>query len=172
MTSVSPRPSSSSSCSQLEDTVMMSKGDAMHGTIRRVDASAGKDVEDCLNASLSVAGSAPPPPCKTLSYALHGENVSSPVDGVTLLVGPGSYQLTSPFQIIDSHRVSLIASTSEETRVMCGGFSKPCSYVNFQIRNSDSVFVSGLTFTGCGPITSAVYIAHSSSVTFEKCVFR
>ena len=171
MASLSPRPSSST-CSQLEAAVMASKGDAMHGTIRRVDTSAGEDVDDCLNVSLSFAGSEPPPSCKTLSYALYGGNVSSPVDGVTLLIGPGSYQLTGPLRIIDSCRVSLIASSSEETRVMCGGFSKPCLYVNFQVRNSDSVFVSGLTFTGCGPITSAVYIAHSSSVTFEKCVFR
>ena len=94
-----------------------------------------------------------------------------------MYVGAGTYKTISEsaVAVINSENVTIVGSGQGQTFFHCGGYEEsdsPCSYMNFQIRNSTNVYVRGITFTRCGPITSAVYIASSQSVTFEDCEFR
>ena len=98
-------------------------------------------------------------------------------ENVTVYIGPGRHRPTNeaPIAVIDSRNIALIGSGVGQTMFECGRFGDedaPCSYMNFQIRNSSSVFVSGITFTRCGPITSAVYMSTSESVVITNCEFR
>ena len=90
--------------------------------------------------------------------------------------GSGFYDSSAGAQtIINSRNITLIGSGKGSTRLVCGRFGsedQPCSYRNFQIRNSSYVHVYGVTFTQCGPITSAVYISDSEFVVFEDCSFQ
>ena len=168
-------PAAGLACSDLEEELVQGQDNAfLNSTVRRVDPEMGLDAESCLNST----GESDSPPCATLLYALHGtQNASaqSVAEDVTIYIAPGTYRLSGRLLIINSQRVALIGSGREETRLVCGAFGDadlPCSYMNFQIRSSSYVFVSGLTFTLCGPITSAVYISDSAFVTFENCAFQ
>ena len=97
--------------------------------------------------------------------------------GVTIYIGAGTYTPTnnSAIAVINSQSIALIGSGKDQTYLECGAYEetdRPCSYMNFQIRSSSNVYVKGITFTRCGPITSAVYIASSEHVMFEDCDFR
>ena len=77
--------------------------------------------------------------------------------------------------VINSRNITLIGASSDETVFECGAYGdndRPCDYMNFQIRNSSHVYIKGITFTRCGPITSAVYIASSEHIIIEDCVLR
>ena len=96
---------------------------------------------------------------------------------MTINVGPGTHRPTNgtPIAVIDSRNVALIGAGRGKTVFECGSFGDedaPCSYMNFQIRSSSSVFVSGVTFSHCGPITSAVYISTSENIVIRDCEFR
>ena len=168
---LTPPPSSGLACSDLEEELVRGQDNVfLNSTVRRVDPVIGLDSESCLNTTDL--------PCATLLYALHGtQNASaqSVVEDITVYLVPGTYRLSGRLLVVNSQRVALIGSGKEETRLVCGAFGDadlPCSYMNFQIRSSSYVLVSGLTFTGCGPITSAVYISDSTFVTFENCAFQ
>lgn len=172
---LTPPPSSELACSDLEEELVRGQDNVfLNSTVRRVDPGAGLDSESCLNAT----DQRDPPPCATLLYALHGTqdaSAQSVVEDITVYLGPGTYRLRGRLLVVNSQRVALIGSGKEETRLVCGAFGDadlPCSYMNFQIRSSSYVLVSGLTFTGCGPITSPVYISESTFVTFENCAFQ
>ena len=92
-------------------------------------------------------------------------------------IGPGTFRPINgvAIAVIDSRNVSLVGAGRGQTVFECGRYGEndtPCSYMNFQIRNSSSVSVSGITFTQCGPITSAVYISTSENVVIRDCEFR
>ena len=138
--------------------------------IRSVDLERGENTTACLNGSK---------PCRTLHYALHGVDdmlLHSSVSNLRVNLQPGTYVLTGSEQIINSVNVSMIGVAGvEETVLSCGEFGdldRVCDYMNFQIRNSTNVYMSEVTFTHCGPITSAAYVAFSDNIYFENCVFR
>lgn len=143
-------------------------------TIRKLDSDHGSNSEACLN----VDNSTDPPPCQTLHYALHGnENPSNLVNlyDIFIHIAPGTYRLNNRTRILNSNRVALLGAGVGKTRFICGTFGEEdtlCEYMNFQIRNSSHVYVSGVTFTRCGPITSIVYVAESDFVIFQDCAFR
>ena len=98
-------------------------------------------------------------------------------EDVTISIGPGTYAPAngSPVVVINSRNIALIGAGSGETVFECGAYGdndRPCDYMNFQIRNSSHVYIKGITFTRCGPITSAVYIGSSEHVVFEDCVLK
>ena len=98
-------------------------------------------------------------------------------ENITIYVGAGTYKPTngSALAVINSWNIALIGSGRDRTHFECGAYGdndSPCSYMNFQIRTSSNVYVRGFTFTRCGPITSAVYIATSNNIIFEDCEFR
>lgn len=106
----------------------------------------------------------------------HPQN-QSVTENLTIYIGPGTYKPTNEVAIavIDSSNISLVGAGGSQTVFQCGGYKdgdSPCSYMNFQIRASRYVFVSGFTFTRCGPITSAFYISSSDHVVIKDCVFR
>lgn len=141
-------------------------------TLRAVDPLAGADDEACLNdGNLTDA-----PPCKTLQYALHGhENITVPINDLVIRVAPGTIQLTGSVLILNSHRVAILGSGVDSTFFHCGTFGNEdmlCAYMNLQIRKSSHVYLSGVTFTQCGPITSSLYVADSDHVFVEDCAFR
>ncbi len=162
-------------CNKLVDEFTTQKQEKFLGNfIPRYVDTAGNDTEACLNY-LNVTR---PPPCRTLYYSLNGDNTTGSThsnDDVAIYVGPGSYKLTEVTGVIDSQRVAIIGSGVGETFVNCGLYletDRVCEFLNFQIRNSFFVFVTGITFTLCGPITSNVYVAFSDHVYIESCSFR
>lgn len=140
---------------------------------RYVDTS-GNDTEACLNY-LNVTQ---PPPCKTPYYALNGNidsNLTHSNDDVAIYLGPGSYILNPSTGVINSRRVAIIGSGVDETFLNCGRYleeDRVCEFLNFQIRNSFFVYLTGITFTRCGPITSNMYVAFSDYIYMESCSFR
>lgn len=138
-------------------------------TARWVNPNSGQNTPACLNSSSAAT------PCSSLKFALLGQedtNQSSDVHNLVVYLSPGMYSLSGGLPLVNAHRVAIIGNSST---VSCGVFGKendrPCSYMNFQIRNSTYVYVSGITFTQCGPVTSNVYVADSSYVFFKDCVF-
>ena len=101
-----------------------------------------------------------------------------PQENLLISVGAGIHRPTgnSAITVIDSNNITITGSGQGKTIFNCGNYGEdkdfPCSYMNLQIRNSINVRVSGFTFTRCGPITSAVYIASSEYVVIEQCEFR
>lgn len=136
---------------------------------RSVDQERGENSSGCLNGSV---------PCRTLHYALHGLDdvqLHSTASNLRVNLQPGTYLLTGSELIINSVNVSVVGAGADQTVFNCGEFGdtdRVCDYMNFQIRNSTNVYVSGITFTRCGPITSSAYIAFSDNIYFDNCVFR
>ena len=94
-----------------------------------------------------------------------------------MYVGAGIYRPANEdaIAIIDSTNVQLVGAGGGRTVFQCGRYGDgdaPCSYMNFQIRNSAYVYLSNMAFTLCGPITSAVYISTSDHVVVKDCEFR
>ena len=161
-------------CGELESS-FQSEVDIFQNSIYRVvDLVRGNNTPECLNA----ANSSDAPPCKTLQYGVHGFEESqnrSVLFDLVVNIAPGIYVLDGALQILDSQRVALVGAGMDSTFFNCGEFGEldsACSYMNFQIRNSSDVHVSGITFTRCGPITSSVYIAESEFVVFKDCAWR
>lgn len=136
---------------------------------RQVDQELGVDSVACLNGSVA---------CRSLHYALHQQDdveLRSNVINLVVHLSAGIYVLTGSQQIINSMNVAIIGAGAEQTVFNCGEFGdtdRVCDYMNFQIRNSTRVYVTEVTFTRCGPITSSVYVAFSNNIYFENCVFR
>ncbi len=143
-------------------------------TIRMVDPDSGNNTQECLN-EVNISD---PLPCKTLQFALHGDenpNITVPISDLAVHVMPGTYLFTNTLQILNSKRVAIVSSGSESTFFNCGTFGSEdvlCEYRNLQIRNSSYVYLDGITFTRCGPITSSLYVAESEHIFVENCVFR
>ncbi len=141
--------------------------------VREVDLEFGADNEECLNAN----GTSDPPPCQSLQYALHGDGHEEGVTpGVIVHVGPGVYRSSNlTTRVVDSERVAILGADPSRTTIVCGANGTadvPCKFPNFQIRSSSHVLVSGITFTGCGPVTSSLYVAFSDYVFLENCIFE
>lgn len=139
------------------------------GLVPRYVDSSGSDSKTCLNYDNVTQ----PPPCQTLEYALNGDNATA--DNVAIYLGPGTHVLYNATAVINSQRVAIIGAGEEFTFVHCGTYLEDdtvCEFKNFQVRNSTFVYISGITFTRCGPITSNVYIAFSNHVYIENCSFR
>lgn len=137
-------------------------------TARWVNPDSGQNTSACLNSSSAAT------PCSSLRFAVLGqEDTNQSVHNLVVYLSPGMYHLGGGLPLINAHRVAIIGNSST---VSCGVFGKendqPCSYMNFQIRNSTYVYVSGITFTRCGPVTSNVYVADSSYLFFKDCAFR
>ncbi len=162
-------------CTELSDEYTTQKQDKfsdLASLIPRYVQSSGNDTEACLNYQNITQ----PPPCNTLYYSLNGDNSSSTNhsnDDVAIYLGPGTHKLFSATAVIDSRRVAIIGSGEGRTFMNCGSYlaDKVCQFKNFQVRNSTFVFITGITFTRCGPITSIVYIAFSNHVYIESCSF-
>ena len=137
-------------------------------TARWVNPDSGQNTSACLNSSSAAT------PCSSLRFAVLGqEDTNQSVHNLVVYLSPGMYHLGGGLPLINAHRVAIIGNSST---VSCSAFGKendrPCSYMNFQIRNSTYVYVSGITFTRCGPVTSSVYVADSSYLFFKDCAFR
>ena len=139
---------------------------------RYVNPENGSNTNACLNYDNTTT----PPPCMSLQYAIQGEeNVTLSNNNVVIYLAPGTYNLTSYTSVVNSERVAIIGSGFDVTFGNCGQFGEEdqvCDFMNFQIKNSSYVYVYGITFTRCGPITSPVYIAVSDYVFFKNCSFR
>lgn len=164
-------------CQELDDS-FLSEGTLLAGsnlTLRRVDLEQGNDTADCLNSEQAPN----PPSCKTLQYALH-ESEDTSIGGMAanlrLELGPGVYTSTNETtKITNSNNIAIVGAGVSQTIVVCrvnGSEDTPCNYQNFQISNSSHVKITGITFTGCGPITSSVYIATSDYVFIDGCSFE
>ena len=144
-------------------------------TVRRVDQDNGLDSEDCLNLEQSSS----PQACRTLQYALH-ESADTSVGLATgflrLELGPGVYRaIGESNKIINSYNISIIGAGVSQTVFVCGNNGTedtPCNYLNFQIINSTRILLANATFTGCGPITSSLYIGKSDFVFLDGCSFQ
>lgn len=155
------------------DSIFPSPALSSYSVQRRVDLTDGNDSVECLNLNSSDTS---PPPCRSLQYALHEtENISIgiPVSSLAVLLGPGVYtSLLESTRIINSNEVAIIGAGVSETFVVCRNEETVCEYENFQIMNSTNVTVRGITFTRCGPITSAFYVGFSDFVSIENCSFE
>lgn len=166
-------------CEQLERQTFSPVLDELQredaSTLRRVDLTQGNDSLQCLNRNKTSS----PPPCRTLQYALHESEdvtVGGEAGHLRLELGPGVYRsINESTKIINSYNISIIGAGVSQTVVVCGvngSADTSCNYPNFQIINSTGIFVSGITFTGCGPITSSLYIALSDFVFIDSCYFQ
>lgn len=165
--------SASENCSNL-DTAFLSRREFIftNSTVRRVDLESGNDTEGCLQGE-------DPPSCRTLQYALHeteDTSVGGVVTNLRIELGPGVYvAINESTRIYNSYKVALIGSGVGQTYIVCGRNGTddvPCRYPNFEISNSTDVFLSGITFTGCGPITSSLYIGTSDYILIDECSFE
>lgn len=144
-------------------------------TLRRVDLTGGNDIAACLNRA-----QAPDPlPCRTLQYALHeSEDVSvgGRASNLRLVLSAGVYTAgNETAKISNSNNIAIVGAGISRTIIVCGRNGSDdvsCDYPNFQITNSSHVYVSGVTFTGCGPITSSFYIGVSDFVYIDSCSFE
>ena len=143
-------------------------------TARYVDPEAGNDTIACLN----YANTSQPPPCRSIHYVLNGDtdtNDTHANDNIVVYLSPGSHRLSNMTSITNSMRVAVIGSGVGVSFINCGEFRETdqvCDYQNLQVRNSDYVYITGLTFTRCGPITSNLYIALSDYVYVDSCSFE
>lgn len=144
-------------------------------TWRRVDQEGGSDSEECLNGGKSPS----PPSCKTLQYALHESSdntVGTTAPNLRLDLSPGTYRaINETAKILNTHNVTIVGAGVSETIMVCGSSGEedtPCNYPNFQIANSSHIHIRGITFTGCGPITSSMYIGSSDFVFIDECSFE
>jgi len=162
-------------CTDLKSDLLASKestfSDKSSLIARYINVDNGSDIEECLNYN----NISHPLPCKTLHYALNGEIDGNISNSDTIFhLGPGSHSLTRNTGIISSDRVVMVGEGAGVTFLNCGGFLNTdgvCLFLNLQIRDSNFVYLSGLTFTRCGPITSDLYIAFSDNIFIEDCVF-
>ncbi|CAI8022052.1 hypothetical protein GBAR_LOCUS12976 [Geodia barretti] len=168
-------PITSQTCKLLEQSLDPLQKGPDDVTVRRVELN-GTDNASCLNANREQDS----PPCRTIEFALQPTlNVEnrSVTENLTIYVGAGIYRPANQdaIGIIDSRNVQLIGAGVGQTVFWCGLYGEEdtaCSYMNFQIRNSKYVYLSNMTFTRCGPITSAVYISSSDYVVVKDCQFR
>ncbi len=155
--------------------VLMELLESEESTLRRVDLVNGQDEEQCLNKNQSRS----PPPCGSLQYALH-KSVNTSVGGevgfLRLELGPGVYRaVEESTRIINSYDIALIGAGVSQTFVVCGRNGSEevlCDYPNFQVINSTRILISGITFSGCGPITSSLYIGASDFIFVDNCSFE
>lgn len=163
----------SENCSNL-DTEFLSRREFIltNSTLRRVDLETGSDTEGCLQGGN-------PPSCRTLQYALHeteDTSVGGVVTNLRIELGPGVHvAINESAKIYNSNKIAIIGSGVGQTYIVCGRNGTddvPCSYPNFEISNSYDVFLSGITFTGCGPITSSLYIGLSDYILIDECSFE
>lgn len=144
-------------------------------TVRWVDPRQEQSTAACLNPDNSTSA----PPCASLQYALHETddvNVQLDRGDLVIYLSPGTYRQNGTLVLSNVQRVAIIGAGMDLSMIHCGTFgaedNTPCSYLNFQIRNSTYVYLSGVTFTRCGPIASNVYVAESSFLFFKDCAFR
>ncbi len=141
-------------------------------TIRKVNLITGKDDEGCLNADRVTE----PQPCHTMEYALHGKpEDKGDSSNLEVHLSAGVYQVVNTSRIINSINTALIGAGNDQTVIVCGvnsSFVVPCDLLDFQIRNSSHVLVSNITFTGCGPITSSLYLGSSDHIFIQNCTFK
>lgn len=146
-------------------------------TLRRVNPVNGTNSVDCLNYNNA---SSKPSPCRTLHYALHeSEDVivrDSIQQDLEVHLAPGVYKFPNQTtRINNSQRIAIFGSDIGESIIVCGvngSEEVPCFYRNFQITDSSNVLISGITFTGCGPITSPLYVASSDLIFINNCTFQ
>lgn len=163
-------------CDKLNNVLVSTERDVFNtfeGFVTRyVNPETGRNTIACLNYDNTTT----PPPCMSLHYALQGEeNIMQTNNDVVIYLAAGTYTLDSFTRIINSNRVAIIGSGVDVSFGNCGQFGEEdqvCDFMNFQIRNSTYVYIYGITFTRCGPISSAVYIAQSDFIFFKNCTFR
>ena len=142
-------------------------------TVRWVDPHQGRNTATCLNPDNSTS-----PPCASLQYALHESddtNAQLDVGDLVIRLSAGTYRTNGTLVLSNVQRVAIIGAGVDLSMMHCGAFGdddRPCSYMNFQIRNASYVYLSGVTFTRCGPISSNIYAADSSFLFFKDCAFR
>ncbi len=161
-------------CDDLESSFQSST--TTNRTLRRVDPISGEDTWECLNSN-NTGG---PEPCLTLGYALHGTGDISgegPVrSDLVIELSAGVYRaVNDSTSIINSNNVAIVGAGVAKTIMVCGTNGSrdvPCEYTDFEIRNSSNISITGVTFTGCGPITSSFYISHSDFISIDKCSFE
>ena len=163
-------------CGELED-LFRPGGDSwtFTATRRRVDQEQGNDAVECLNVGQSPS----PPSCRTLQYALHespDNSLATVRPNLRLDLNPGTYRaINETAKILNTRNVTIVGAGVSETIMVCGRSGDEdaaCNYPNFQIANSSHIYVRGITFTGCGPITSSMYIATSDFVFIDECSFE
>ncbi len=165
-----------SSCSDLHSdiTSQVNGSTFENATIRIVDQSLNQnDSEECLNTGNLDT----PPPCATLGYALQIRDNATSTTGLMIHLRTGTYTLKGGAAVLNSQQVAIIGAGVDATEVLCGSVgigqtNNSCLFENFQVLNSTAVLVANITFTGCGPVTSNIYIASSEYVVFENCVIR
>jgi hypothetical protein len=144
-------------------------------TLRRVDPVNGLDSAECLNNEQA----ANPPTCRTLQYALHESedtSVGTTTPNLRVELGRGEYQsINQSSKILNTNNVTIVGAGISQTIIVCGesgSQDSPCDYQNAQISNASHVYVTGITFTGCGPVTSALYVATSNFIFIDQCSFE
>lgn len=139
-------------------------------TLRKVDLEGGSDSLECLNLNKTTD----PPSCGSLQYALSLSGAEGVLTDFVFHLGPGLYRSLNSTEIINSHRVAFIGAGISQTIMVCGvnGNDFPCNSLNFQIKNSTHILVSGISFTGCGPITSPLFVGSSDFVFVDSCSFE
>ena len=167
--------SSGGYCDEVDDQLVAARSTITgpNSTVRKVDLINGVDVLECLNKNRT----SNPPPCGSLEYALHGDGYLEGVTSdVALYVGPGVYRSNeNTTRLVETQRVAFIGAGTSKTIIVCGANGtedSPCAFPNFQVRNSSHVLIAGVTFTGCGPVTSPLYTAFSDYVFIENCTFE
>ena len=165
-------------CSDLEGVFPDTPAEilANEPNVRRVDPNSGVNSQDCLDA----ANYSTAQPCATLHYAVHGNedpNNRTAVENIVIYLAEGNFSLVGGLWIINSENVSIIGAQDGSSVLQCGSYGvndelQPCFYENLQIRNSFRVYTFGLTFTQCGPVSSAAYVVDSEIVVFQNCSFR
>lgn len=181
---------------------------AVHSTIGATDASACDTLrrgvfnstlrsEDPLNSMVvryvhpngtnnSTCLCRPLTPCRTIEYALYGDNTTvdgdatpldnqtTPIANVTVVLGSGIHRLDhdSGITLHAYHDVHFVGV--DGTIIQCGQEPdfEDCSLGNVHIRDSSRIYFSSIVFQNCMPQVPMIFVEQSEDVVFENCIFK
>ena len=130
-----------------------------------ISLEAGNDTEDCLNGSV---------PCLSLDYVSQQVNNLSFVE---ILLSAGLHEING-VALYSTTNITLrgggspISGTRNSSTVLrCHGDSNVL-FNNVAFFNSSNVIITDITFEGCGPIASALYVRTTNQFYVSNCVFQ
>ena len=132
-------------------------------------------------------------PCRTIEYALYGDNTTAgdatpsdnettPITNVTVFLGSGVHRLDCGLTLNAYQDVQFIGV--DGTIIECGPepdlencslknihICSNCSLKNIHICSSSHIYFSGITFQNCS-LGPSIVVEQSDNVVFDNCTFR
>ena len=167
-------------------SLLLTNGDGTDEITVEVDPQNGND-DSCLSVRELIDSNQTesPFPCKTLNYALNGNETSYYTTGncsmsdiqysnIFIVLMDGVHRLVSQLQLVGATNVHILADNSRKAVIECVEFPNYAvdNFDNFFACNVDGLEFKGVVFERCGPVSSNVFVYNCSNVVFESCTFK